>query len=152
MAAIWLCTPTNKHHVDVGKTMTWTSLGLESYTLPQVDICSRFTKHLGVVADLPLEPSWMLVDDHGSRPAWKYLSMRWWYFSCTKFGNSISQFNKALMCLHPRIPVRGTPTYLLAMWPSTGAHLEGMTMKGPQSLNVLLWGIQNSVSKRFTKP
>ena len=76
MAVIWLLTSTSKHVVDVGDSITWTSHGLDSYALPQVHICSRFMKLLGILADLPLGPSWMLVDDHGSRSTQKSINMQ----------------------------------------------------------------------------
>ena len=73
-------TPTNKHHVDLGNSIIWTSHGLDSYVLPQVQICSRLTKRLGMVADLPLEPSWMFVDNHGSRSTQKSINTWWWQY------------------------------------------------------------------------
>ena len=69
-------TPTNKHLVDVGNTITQTSHGLESYALPQVHICSRFMKLLAMLANLPLVPSWMPVEDHGSRSTQKSIHMQ----------------------------------------------------------------------------
>ena len=73
-------TPTNKHLVDVGNTITQTSHGLESYALPQVHICSRFMKLLAMLANLPLVPSWMPVEDHGSRSTQKSIHMQWWQY------------------------------------------------------------------------
>ena len=67
MAVSQLLTPTNKHVVDVGNTITQTPHRLDSHALLQVDIYSRFMKLLAILADLLLELSWMLVDNHGSR-------------------------------------------------------------------------------------
>ena len=57
---IRLLTLTNTTLVDVGISITWTSHGLDSHALPQVDICSSFMKRLGMVADLLLKPFWCL--------------------------------------------------------------------------------------------
>ena len=74
MAVIWLLTPTSKHAVDVGNTITKTPHRLDSHALLQVDIYSRFMKLLAILTDLLLEPSWMLVDNHGSRPTQKSIN------------------------------------------------------------------------------
>ena len=74
MAVIHLLTPTSKYVVDVGNTITQTPHGLDSHAVLQVHICSRFMKLLAILTDLLLEPSWMLVDNHGSRPTQKSIN------------------------------------------------------------------------------
>ena len=57
-------TPSHEHLMDL------------IFSLPQVHICLRFMKLVTIWVDLPLQPSWMPVEDHGPRFTQKSLNMQ----------------------------------------------------------------------------